>query len=161
MFWQTFSTAVTSIAVRVAAQPKRPRREFHISRVARQRYDVEESLFSIHGTVIFANVTAATKLAYKMNQVRDATRYPDLAIKAGDLYAAGLLDEILHLVVDNYLQTINQHALKQALSYAQEKVTVEPFLEAQRRFVQEFPAAEVLQGKVSVDEYLNRSSESP
>jgi glycosidase len=143
-----------------AIRLRRPRREFHISRVARQRYEVEESLFSLHGTVVFANVTAATKLAYKMNQVRDATHYPDLAVKAGDLYAAGLLDEILHLVVDTYLQNVNPQALKQALSYVQEKVTLEPFLESQRRFVQEFPSTEIFTGKVSVDEYLNRSSKS-
>jgi glycosidase len=137
----------------------RPRREFHISRVARQRYEVEESLFSIHGTVIFANATTATKLAYKMNQVRNATQYPDLAVKAGDLYAAGLLDEILHLVVDTYLENVNHQALKQALSFTQEKVTLEPFLESQRRFVQEFPSTEIFTGKIGVDEYLSRSTD--
>lgn len=147
---QVFSTILTL---------QRPRREFHISKAARQRYEVEESLFSIHGTVVFANVMAATKLAYKMNQVRDATRYPEMAVKAGDLYAAGLLDEILHLVVDTYLENVNPKALQQALSFSQEKVTLEPFLETQRRFVQEFPSSEIFQGKMSVDEYLNRSSE--
>ncbi len=148
---QLFSTAVGLL---------RPEREFHISRVARQRYEVEESLFSIHGTVIFANVTAATKLAYKMNQVRNASQYPDLSVKAGDLYAAGLLDEILHLVVDTYLEDVNRQAIKQALGFTQEKVTLEPFLETQRHFVQEFPSTEIYTGKISVDDYLKRSSES-
>jgi glycosidase len=138
---------------------QRPEREFHISRAARQRYEVEESLFSTHGTVIFANPTAATKLAYKMNQVRDATRTPEVAVKAGDLYAAGLLDEILHLVVDTYLQNVNPKALQQALSYSQEKVTLEPFLETQSRFVQEFPSTEIFKGQLTVDEYLNRSTQ--
>jgi glycosidase len=138
---------------------QRPKREFHISRAARQRYEVEESLFSTHGRVIFANPTAATKLAYKINQVRNGTRYPEQAVKAGDLYAAGLLDEILHLVVDTYLQNVNPKALQQALSYSQEKVTLEPFLEAQHRFVQEFPSTEIFKGQLTVDEYLNRASE--
>jgi glycosidase len=147
---QTFSTPLTL---------ERPRREFHISRAARQRYEVEDSLFSVHGTVVFANVTAATKLAYKMNQVRDATRYPEMAVKAGDLYAAGLLDEILHLVVDTYLENVNPKALQQALSFSQEKVTLEPFLETQSRFVQEFPSMEIFKGQLTVDEYLEHSSE--
>ncbi len=138
---------------------RRPKREFHISRSARQRYEVEESLFSLHGTVVFANVTAATKLAYKMNETRNAKQHPELSVKAGDLYAAGLLDEILHLVVDTYLENVNKQALKQALSYTQEKVTLEPFLEAQHRFVTEFPSTEIFTGKIGVDEYLSRSSE--
>jgi glycosidase len=141
------------------AKVHRPKREFHISRAARQRYDVAASLFSIHGTVMFANPTAATTLAHKMNEVRDAARYPDLAVKAGDLYAAGLLDEILHLVVDMYLENVNPKALQQALSFSQEKVTLEPFLETQRTFVQEFPPTDIFKGKLSVDEYLERSSE--
>jgi glycosidase len=147
---QVFSTKVTL---------QRPRREFHISRAARQRYEVEESLFSIHGTVVFANITAATKLAYKMNQIRDAARYPETAVKAGDLYAAGLLDEILHLVVDTYLENVNPRALQQALSFSQERVTLEPFLETQSRFVKEFPSTDIFKGQLTVDEYLNRSSE--
>ncbi len=137
----------------------RPKREFHISSVARKRYEVEDSLFSLHGTVVFANVTAATKLAYKMNETRNAKQHPERAVKAGDLVAAGLLDEILHLVVASYLETINKQAFKQALSFAQEKVTLEPFLETQRHFVTAFPPSEIFQGKIGVDEYLGRSSE--
>ncbi|MGL4609364.1 MAG: alpha-amylase family glycosyl hydrolase [Trueperaceae bacterium] len=137
---------------------ERPKREFHISRAARQRYEVQESLFSTHGTVIFANPSEATKLAYKMNQARNATRYPEKAVKAGDLYAAGLLDEILHLVVDVYLENVNKKALQQALGFVQEKVALEPFLVSQHRFVQEFPATEIFQNKIGVEEYLARSS---
>ena len=133
-------------------------REFHISRTSRQRYEADESLFSLHGNVLFANVAAAQKLAHSINQVRQASQYPERSVKAGDLYAAGLLDEILHLVVDSYLETVNPLAMQQALAFAQEKVTLEPFLEAQQQFVSEFPSTEIYKGQLGVNEYLERSS---
>ncbi len=139
-------------------QCERPLREFHISRAARQRYSVEETLFSLHGTVLFADVGMAQKLAHSMNQVRHANKYPERSVKAGDLYAAGLLDEILHMVVDSYLETVNPRAMSQALVFAQEKITLEPFLETQHRFVSEFPSTEIYKGLMGADEYLERSS---
>lgn len=150
MFWkQEISTGF---------HPQRPCREFHVSRAARQRYSIEDTLFSLHGNVVFADIGAAQRLAYAMNQLRQASLYPEQAVKAGDLYAAGILDELLHLMVDTYLERVNPAAMREALIFVQEKLTLEPFLETQYRFVQEFPSTEVYRGQLGIDDYLNRSS---
>ena len=60
--------------------------EFHISRDARNRYHFAETLFSFTGNVVFANVAASRELAHRMNQVRDAQKYPEYAVNAGALY---------------------------------------------------------------------------
>ena len=51
--------------------------EFHISRKARERYRFAESLFSYNGNVVFASVAACRAFAHRMNQVREADKYPD------------------------------------------------------------------------------------
>jgi len=73
--------------------------EFHISRQARDRYQFDQGLFSLNGNVIFADFYAARLFAQKMNQSRDLIRFPEQAVKAGQINAMGLIDEILHYVV--------------------------------------------------------------
>ena len=73
--------------------------EFHISRSARERYQFSEKLFSYNGNVVFADITACRTFAHRMNQVRDAGKYPELVVHAGSLFAMGLIDEASHVVM--------------------------------------------------------------
>ena len=73
-----------------------PSMEFHISRRARDQYEFDQSLFSLSGNVIFANFYAARSFAQKMNNKRDLLRFPENAVRAGQINAMGLIDEILH-----------------------------------------------------------------
>ena len=41
--------------------------EFHVSRAARMRYQLDETLFSMRGNVIFANVHAARMFIHTLN----------------------------------------------------------------------------------------------
>src|SRR6476469_4189244 len=85
--------------------PMKPRppaplaREFHVSRAARDRYQFDEALFGMSGNVVFANFAAARRFAQKMNELRDLEADPGTAVRAGDISAMGLVDEILHYVV--------------------------------------------------------------
>jgi len=74
--------------------------EFHISRKSRDIYGFEESLFSTTGNVIFADFAAARRFTDKMNTVRNAAQYPERAVRAGEINAMGLIDEILHYMVE-------------------------------------------------------------
>src|SRR4029077_18144065 len=76
--------------------------EFHISRKARERYRFAESLFSYNGNVVFASLAACRTFAHQMNQVRQADKYPDLAVHAGALFAMGLIDEASHVLMARY-----------------------------------------------------------
>ena len=51
-------------------------RNFHISRGPPAKYQVDDSLFSLRGTVVFANFYSARLLAQKINQARDIARNP-------------------------------------------------------------------------------------
>ncbi len=52
-----------------------------------------------------------------MNQRRDLVRFPEQAVKAGQINAMGLIDEILHLVVGSYRQQKNPEVMGQALDW--------------------------------------------
>ena len=74
--------------------------EFHVSRAARDRYRFDQMLFSLSGNVVFANLAASREFARRMNQVREAERFPELVVNPGALNAMGLIDEVLHALVE-------------------------------------------------------------
>src|SRR6266496_1250317 len=90
--------------------------DFHISRAARARYNVDQSLFSLRGTIVFGNFYAARLLAQQINQARGS----DGAIQAGELNALGLIHEILHAVLQEYRQRGN--VMAQAVNAIYENV---------------------------------------
>ena len=90
--------------------------EFHVSRDARQRYEFDEALFGLSGNVVFADYAAARRFAQAMNAQRDLAADPGRAVRAGDINAMGLVDEILHHVVELYRRQRNPAAMAGALA---------------------------------------------
>ncbi len=133
--------------------------EFHISRKARDLYQFDQSLFSLSGNVIFLNFHAARLFAQKINEKRDLIKFPDRAIKAGQINAMGLIDEILHYVVGLYRTEKNPQVMQQALDWLYEKSGKQKVDRALRKFVDEFPAIAVYQGEVDLDAYLEGETE--
>src|SRR5215210_7234396 len=95
---------------------------FHISRAARERYDVEDELFTLTGNVVLPDFAASRRLAQRMNERIDAAREPERVVHAGQLNAMGLLDEVLHAVVAEYRERINPAAMSSALTALAERV---------------------------------------
>jgi hypothetical protein len=133
--------------------------EFHVSRQARDRYQFDQALFSTNGNVIFANFHASRVFSQKINDKRDLVSFPEQAVRAGQLNALGLIDEILHLVMILYKQERNPIVMEQALEYLTEKLGYEKVLNALRLFVEEFPPIAVYRREISEDEYLESESE--
>jgi glycosidase len=128
--------------------------EFHISRKARDLYQFDESLFSLSGNVIFLNFHAARLFAQRMNEKRDLINFPEQAIKAGQINAMGLIDEILHYVVGLYRVEKNPEVMQLALGWLYERSGKQKVDEALRKFADEFPAVAVYRGEVDLDAYM-------
>ncbi|MDI6735424.1 MAG: alpha-amylase family glycosyl hydrolase [bacterium] len=136
--------------------------EFHISKVARDRYNFDEGLFSIRGDVVLANFQAVRLFAQKMNEKRDLKNHPERTIKAGQLNAMGLLDEILHYVISLYCRQKNEQTFNQALKWVAKHFSFEVVDKTLTRFVELFPPLTVHQGKVPVGEYVRgKTQDSP
>ncbi|MFZ5809053.1 MAG: alpha-amylase family glycosyl hydrolase [Chloroflexota bacterium] len=135
--------------------------EFHISQRIRRRYQLYETLFSTTGNVIFANFRAAREFAQKINAQRNLTLHPEQAVRAGQLNAMGLIDEILHVVIEKYRQQISPQVMRSALEtlYAHfGQSAVETTL---AQFVAEFPPLSVYQGRQTIQDYLNGETAFP
>lgn len=138
----------------VKLKPAGPPRELHVIRAARERYQLEQALFTLHGTVIFADFQAAQQVAHKMNQVRDAARFPEQAVRAGELYAAGLIDEVLHLLFAQYRENVNPNVLADASAHLAETLGEKELNKALRYFSELFPATPVYRNEISIEDYM-------
>jgi glycosidase len=128
--------------------------EFHVSRQARNRYQFNEALFASHGNVVFTNFHAARVFAQKINDKRDLVNFPEQAIRAGQINAMGLIDEILHMVVHVYRQQISPRVMLDALDWLYGLLGQETVDACLRRFAEEFPPVPVYKREMSLDEYL-------
>ncbi len=131
------------------------RMEFHIARQSRDKYQFDEALFGLTGNVIFANFHAARLFAQKMNARRDLIRFPEQAMQAGQINAMGMIDEIMHMVVNLYRQQRNPEVMADALAFLKERTGDEEVAQALLRFVEQFPPLLVYQRQATPQEYLD------
>ncbi|OGO26125.1 MAG: alpha-amylase [Chloroflexi bacterium RBG_16_52_11] len=138
--------------------PTLPQMEFHISRQARNRYQFDLSLFSYSGNVVFANFHAARVFAQRINEKRDVIQFPERAVRAGQINAMGLIDEILHLIIDQYRQQVNPRVLSQAMDWMTLNLGDTAVNQALYRFAEEFPPLPVFRGETSLDDFMASGS---
>ena len=125
-------------------------REFHISRRVREAYGLDESLFSVSGNVVFADFHAARTFAHRLNEHRPAER----GVSASDIYALGLIDEALHLVVARHRREVAPRLWADAIDLLGEEVGEAPLDEMLLAFVEEFPPTPVFRGEITAEDYL-------
>jgi len=132
--------------------------EFHISRQARQHYDFSQSLFTTDGNVIFADFQAARLFAQKMNEKRDLAVYPERAVRAGEINAMGLMDEILHQLIEAYRIQQNPPAMELALEWVTDHLGRQAVDQVLLEFADQFPARDVYLGLMTSRDYFEGES---
>ena len=128
-----------------------PTYELHIAKLIREKYELDESLFSQTGNVIFANFRQVRILTEKINKHRSIEHH----ISPAELNAAGLLDEIYHIAIKNYFKKLFPNAFNNAIQFAKEKLGEEKFETLLFDFTIIFPPKDVYTNKKSAEEYLN------
>jgi glycosidase len=132
--------------------------EFHVSRLAREKYDFDEILYQFDGNIIFPNFLAVRKFTETINQQRDLVNYPEQAVHAGEINAIGLIDEILHYVNSLYRKSIDQAVFLEAYQNLQKSLGKKKLHNSLTRFTEDFPPAPVYKGEMQVSEYLKGST---
>jgi glycosidase len=135
-----------------------PTFEFHISRAARNRYQFDEMIFGQTGNVIFANFHAARLFAARMNQKRDVINFPETVVRSGQINAMGLIDEILHMIVQLYRKQISSQVMQDALDWVMGMLGKEEVDYTLLQFVREFPPRSVYRKSMSAEDYLDAST---
>src|SRR5688572_15113433 len=128
--------------------------EFHVSRDARQRYEFDEALFGLSGNVVFADYAAARRFAQAMNAQRDLASDPGQAVRSGDINAMGLVDEILHYVVELYRRQRNPAAMAGALAALDQALGSDALETTLTVFAERFPTVAAYRGEQSAADYL-------
>jgi glycosidase len=133
--------------------------EFHISRSARERYQFAESLFSLTGNVVFANLVGCREFAHRMNKVREAEKHPEQAVHAGQLYAMGLIDEASHLLIARYREQFDPQVMTSALDWFSAQVGADSLQKMLLTFVEQFPGVSVMRGEETARQWLAGESD--
>ena len=125
-------------------------RELHVSRTARERYGVDDALFTLSGRAVLANLRAVRALAAGL----DAAQPPARRVGVARLNALGLIDEILHALVGLYRRRGDPRAMSDALEDLDERLGVDAVDATLRRFITDFPPVAVHRGGLPVEAYL-------
>jgi glycosidase len=133
--------------------------EFHVCRAARDKYQFPHTLFATNGQVVFANFHAARIFAQRMNAQRDVANHPELAVQASQINALGMLDEVLHHLLRQYRQQKNGQIFGEALQFLQEQLGTDNLESTLQRFGQEFPPMPVYRGEITLEKYLEGSTD--
>lgn len=126
--------------------------EFHIAKSVREKYLFEESIYTLHGNVIIADFQAARGFAQQMNTLRAPGAPP---VRAGQINAMGLIDEILHLVLAMYKQQVKPQIMAEALEWLETHINPQAVKQALGSFAAHFPPVAVFQGELTPEDYFN------
>jgi glycosidase len=132
--------------------------EFHISRKARDYYQFDEALFTLSGNVVFANFHAARMFAQKINQKKDLVAFPEHSVKAGQINAMGLIDEVLHYISALYREEIDPKITEKALNWLNDNLGKETVNTTLHHFTNEFPPVLIYRNRLDIEQYLNDST---
>jgi glycosidase len=124
---------------------------FHIANRLRKKYQLDETLFAAGGRIIFRNFRIVRELAYVMNKDRD----PASHVYPGEVNAAGLINEICHLVLRQYEQTANPGVFGRLIQSAFVHYGTENTRKLLLDFTDNFPPSAVFSGETVPHEYLS------
>jgi len=138
---------------------KSPLMEFHVSKAMRDKCDFDLSLFATTGNVILTNFKNVRLFAKKINDQFDPVLESSKMVKAGQLNAMGLIDEIFHYVCAMFRKQANAKAFEQMVATLDEHLGKKNVDKLLAEFTEEFPPTAVYRGEISAQDYLAGSED--
>lgn len=133
-----------------------PTFEFHVAKKLREKYGLDESFFSLTGNVIFANFYHVRLFVQKINDKRKLSDHLSPEV----VNAAGLLDEIYHIAIKNYLKKLFPNCFSNALASLHINLGGNNLDNLLLDFVKIFPPQQVYSKKQTEKEYLSEYTDS-
>lgn len=132
--------------------------EFHVSKGMRDRCHFDLPLFASTGNIILSNLKNVRLFTKKINDTIDPVLHPEQIIKAGQLNAMGLIDEVFHLVCSLYRKQEAPNSFKDGLQTLEKKFGKDKIEKLLLDFTEEFPPVDVYQNTISHKDYLAAST---
>ncbi len=136
-----------------------PQFEFHIHADIRKKYTVDNILFASSGNVVFPHFRSVRELASKINQIRNQLGDPRPEIRAGQLNAMGLIDEINHVIIRMYEEQENPGVIHRAYQFLKNSIGDAVLEKTLQEFLSLFPPTSVYRNHQTVKEYFSSSTE--
>ena len=131
-----------------------------VTRAARERYGLSRDVLRAGESAALLDLRAARMVTQRINEVRQAEGAPtDQSLRAGDLNAISLIQEIFHLVAQLYGERIDATVKRRALSFARERLGDAAVDDALLQFLNAFPTSPVMKGSPAVAELLAKSTD--
>jgi glycosidase len=132
-----------------------PVRHFHPTRAARDKYGIEDPLFTLRGNVVFADYRDAQSLAHKMNEMRKAqSAAPPVLVQPAELFAAGLIHEVYHFIIQRYRASANPQVFGKCEVDLQQHLGNSKTQDLTTRFGQNFPPQDVYKNRLTLPAFL-------
>ncbi len=120
--------------------------EFHISAKARRKYKISEPLFALQGRIVFANFHESRALARQLNE-------KGFAVPAAELNAFGLMDEVLHMMIQTYVEQQNPNLFSKLEGFLS-KEDEAGYREVLSDFCRTFPPVALIDRPEDIPTYL-------
>ncbi len=130
--------------------------EFHVSRRSRDRYQFDETLLSTDGKRVATSTSPGAGFAAARRFAERVYAVSGKLVAASDIYAAALIEEILHILIRHY-ENRNPGVMRGAL-LALHTSLGSKLDETLIKFTDEFPPQLVYRGQQTVGEYLGGST---
>ncbi len=128
--------------------------EFHIKAEIRANCAFDETLFASSGNVIFANFAAVQRFVESYNRTIEGTGHDEWYLKAGQVNAMGLIDEIFHFVCRLYRRSVSDTFFTGMADAIERKIGRDGFERLLAEFTAEFPPVAVYRKEISARDWL-------
>jgi glycosidase len=132
--------------------------EFPISRAQWERYDLGTGVFPEKGEIRVPDFRVLRLIVKRIYERHDTQAFAHRAIKAGQLNATGLLNEIFRCIIRVYCETQNPRAFRRGLKHAGTQLPPGALRGTLERFVALFPPRSVLRGAAAPRDFLKRET---
>jgi glycosidase len=132
---------------------------FHVNNKSREKYNINNTLFSIKGRVVFANFNSVKVLTEKMNKQSSLEKSSKIPASPSLLNAMGLMDEIFHFMIGSYKEKLNKDLFPKMLNHIQTSYNKKNLDLLLYKFADLFPTNEVFIKKITAKDYLKSKTE--
>ncbi len=124
-------------------------RDFHISKNARIKYKIDDSLFQLSGDIVLNDFSTIRKVTQSLNIDRDQK------LLASDLNALGLIHESIHYIISIYLKRNKSDLFKKAIDQLTREIPLKEIERLLIEYVKNFPTTDVFNKNISIKKYID------
>ena len=128
-----------------------------VSRYAREKYALDSAFFSQRISISFPTLHSVRLFAQQINEKRDLISYPEFAVRASEINAVGLINDIFTSVIEQYKQAINPTVFSDLLTVLEDRLGVDAINKSLTSVISLFPPQSLYENPEKIPTYLEET----